>query len=140
MHDLLAMFSSALVPRQMPPRFACFSEWLTVNVKSPRLHLMNEQANPTVGFIGLGIMGAAMAAKLQKAGSRLVVNDARRGHRAACRSGRGLGRHAARGGVVFTCLPGLRQERAGVKIKADPAAIQDVLRRDPPAPTGVKHG
>ena len=39
---------------------------------------MNEQTKPTVGFIGLGIMGAPMALNLQKAGYRVVVNDARR--------------------------------------------------------------
>jgi len=31
-----------------------------------------------VGFIGLGTMGASMAANLQKASHRLVVNDIRR--------------------------------------------------------------
>lgn len=31
-----------------------------------------------VGFIGLGLMGASMAANLQKAGHKLVVNDVRR--------------------------------------------------------------
>jgi len=34
----------------------------------------------------------------------------------------------------------LPQERAGVEIKVDPAAIQEVLRRDSPALTDVKHG
>jgi 3-hydroxyisobutyrate dehydrogenase-like beta-hydroxyacid dehydrogenase len=38
---------------------------------------MSEQSKPTVGFIGLGIMGAAMASNLQKAGYRLLVNDVR---------------------------------------------------------------
>ena len=36
-----------------------------------------------------------------------------------------------------TLLP---QERAGVGIKVDPAAIEEVLRRDPPAPTDAKRG
>ena len=31
-----------------------------------------------LGFIGLGIMGASMAANLQKAGYLLVVHDVRR--------------------------------------------------------------
>ncbi len=31
-----------------------------------------------IGFIGLGIMGASMAANLQKAGYSLLVNDIRR--------------------------------------------------------------
>src|SRR5918911_1808648 len=34
--------------------------------------------NMEVGFIGLGTMGASMAANLQKAGYRLIVHDARR--------------------------------------------------------------
>jgi 3-hydroxyisobutyrate dehydrogenase len=34
----------------------------------------------------------------------------------------------------------LPQERAGVSIKVDPAAIADVLRRDPPAKSDIKHG
>jgi len=34
----------------------------------------------------------------------------------------------------------LPQERAGVKIAVEPSAIQDVLRRDPAAPTDTKHG
>ncbi|HUH83422.1 MAG TPA: NAD(P)-dependent oxidoreductase [Stellaceae bacterium] len=64
-----------------------------------------------IGFIGLGTMGASMAANLQKAGHRLVVNDIRR---AAAES------HLAAGAVwaetprqvgeaadaVFTSLPG----------------------------------
>ena len=32
----------------------------------------------TVGFVGLGTMGARMAANLQKAGYRLVVHDLHR--------------------------------------------------------------
>jgi len=34
----------------------------------------------------------------------------------------------------------LPQERAGVTLCVPPAAIQEVLARDPPAPTDVKHG
>jgi len=34
----------------------------------------------------------------------------------------------------------LPQERAGVSIKVDPADVQDVLRRDPPAPSDTKRG
>ncbi len=44
-----------------------------------------------VGFIGLGTMGASMAANLQKAGHELVVHDIRR---AAAE------RHLAAGAVV----------------------------------------
>ncbi len=36
---------------------------------------MDDKNNPVVGFIGLGTMGSRMAANLQKAGYRLVVND-----------------------------------------------------------------
>jgi 3-hydroxyisobutyrate dehydrogenase len=64
-----------------------------------------------IGFIGLGTMGASMAANLQKAGYRIVVNDVRRAAAEA---------HVARGAawagtpcavaeaaeVVLTSLPG----------------------------------
>jgi 3-hydroxyisobutyrate dehydrogenase len=64
-----------------------------------------------IGFIGLGTMGASMAANLQKAGHRLVVHDVRRA---------AAGPHIARGAawadtpravaeaaeVVLTSLPG----------------------------------
>ena len=73
---------------------------------------MNGQAKPTVGFIGLGIMGAAMAANLQKAGYKLVVNDVR--HEATlphvnagaiwADTPRAVAGHSE---VVITCLPGL---------------------------------
>jgi 3-hydroxyisobutyrate dehydrogenase len=39
---------------------------------------MSSDNEPVVGFIGLGIMGAAMTSNLQKAGYRVVVHDARR--------------------------------------------------------------
>ena len=66
---------------------------------------------PTVGFIGLGTMGAHMAANLQRAGHELVVNDIRpdagsehlaRGARWAD-TAREVGEAAD---VVFTSLPG----------------------------------
>src|SRR2546430_4722928 len=64
-----------------------------------------------VGFIGLGTMGASMAANLQKAGYALIVHDARR---------EAAARHIATGArwaetprevaaateVMFTSLPG----------------------------------
>jgi 3-hydroxyisobutyrate dehydrogenase-like beta-hydroxyacid dehydrogenase len=64
-----------------------------------------------VGFIGLGIMGASMAANLQKAGHRLVVHDVRRGaaepHLAAGASWAASPREvAAATEIVFTSLPG----------------------------------
>jgi 3-hydroxyisobutyrate dehydrogenase len=75
---------------------------------------MNDQSKPTIGFIGLGIMGAAMAANLQKAGYRLVVNDVRREatetHVQAgaiwAETPRALAEQCE---VVFSCLPGLSQ-------------------------------
>jgi 3-hydroxyisobutyrate dehydrogenase-like beta-hydroxyacid dehydrogenase len=78
---------------------------------------MNQQANPTVGFIGLGIMGAAMASNLQKAGYRLVVNDVRREatefHVKAgalwADTPRALAEQCE---MVITCLPGLPQIEA----------------------------
>lgn len=39
---------------------------------------MNTTEKPGVGFIGLGLMGAAMASNLQKAGYALIVHDKRR--------------------------------------------------------------
>jgi 3-hydroxyisobutyrate dehydrogenase len=64
-----------------------------------------------IGFIGLGLMGASMAANLQKAGYRLVVNDVKR-----TAAEPHLGRGASWGetpravaqvsDVVFTSLPG----------------------------------
>ena len=64
-----------------------------------------------VGFIGLGTMGASMAANLQKAGYELVVHDIRRAaaerHLAAgavwADSPKAL---AAECEVIFTSLPG----------------------------------
>jgi len=64
-----------------------------------------------VGFIGLGIMGGAMAANLQKAGYALIVHDTRH---AACAPHLAAGAEwaespralAERADVVFTCLPG----------------------------------
>jgi 3-hydroxyisobutyrate dehydrogenase-like beta-hydroxyacid dehydrogenase len=64
-----------------------------------------------VGFIGLGTMGASMAANLQKAGYRLVVNDVRREaaepHLAAGAVWAASPRDVAEAAeVVFTSLPG----------------------------------
>jgi len=39
---------------------------------------MSDETKPSVGFVGLGTMGAPMASNLQKAGYQLVVNDSRR--------------------------------------------------------------
>jgi len=75
---------------------------------------MSEDRKPVVGFIGLGIMGAAMAANLQKAGYALLVNDARREatapHEQAGAAWAATPRELAqRSDVIFTCLPGLPQ-------------------------------
>ena len=64
-----------------------------------------------VGFIGLGTMGAHMARNLQKAGTKLVVHDARRAaaepHLAAGAAWADTPRHVAEAAeVVFTSLPG----------------------------------
>lgn len=73
---------------------------------------MNYQVTPTVGFIGLGIMGAAMASNLQKYGYRLVVCDTRREaaipHLNSGAVWADTPREvAAQCEVVFTCLPSL---------------------------------
>ncbi len=64
-----------------------------------------------VGFIGLGTMGAGMAANLQKAGHRLVVHDARRGAAAPFLADGAVWADtprqvAAAAELVFTSLPG----------------------------------
>lgn len=71
---------------------------------------MADRQETPIGFIGLGTMGAHVAANLQKAGYRLVVNDLRR-----VSADRFLGRGAEwadtpravaeRCGVFFTSLP-----------------------------------
>ena len=63
-----------------------------------------------IGFIGLGTMGASMAANLQKAGHRLAVHDLRRAaaepHLAAGATWAASPAEAAAGAeVVFTSLP-----------------------------------
>jgi 3-hydroxyisobutyrate dehydrogenase-like beta-hydroxyacid dehydrogenase len=64
-----------------------------------------------IGFIGLGLMGASMAANLQKAGYQLIVNDLRR-TAAEPHLGRGASwaetprAVAEASDVVFTSLPG----------------------------------
>ena len=62
-----------------------------------------------IGFIGLGTMGASMAANLQKAGHRLVVHDLRRAaaepHLAAGASWAATPAEAGAAELVFTSLP-----------------------------------
>ncbi len=67
-----------------------------------------------IGFIGLGLMGASMAANLQAAGHQLVVNDLRRESATShlqdgavwAASPKAL---AAQCEVIFTSLPGPRE-------------------------------
>ena len=64
-----------------------------------------------VGFIGLGIMGASMAANLQKAGYQLVVHDIRQDSamphlKAGAKWADSPKSLAAQSKVVFTSLPG----------------------------------
>jgi 3-hydroxyisobutyrate dehydrogenase len=64
-----------------------------------------------IGFIGLGIMGASMAANLQKAGHQLLVSDIKREaaapHLANGAEWAATPRDAAAGSeIVFTSLPG----------------------------------
>ena len=67
-----------------------------------------------IGFIGLGTMGASMAANLQKAGHNLIVHDVRKDaavqHLAAGAVWADTPRAvAAAAGVIFTSLPGPRE-------------------------------
>jgi len=73
---------------------------------------MSDEAKPIVGFIGLGIMGGAMASNLQRAGYRLVVNDIRRAaaerHLQAGAEWADMPRVLTeRCDVVFSCLPSI---------------------------------
>jgi 3-hydroxyisobutyrate dehydrogenase-like beta-hydroxyacid dehydrogenase len=73
---------------------------------------MSDEAKPSVGFVGLGTMGAPMASNLQKTGYQLVVNDSRRDagvrHVEAGAIWAATPRELAQQcGVVFTCLPNL---------------------------------
>ena len=85
-----------------------------------------------IGFIGLGTMGASMAANLQKAGYELVVNDIRRasadGHIAQGATWAATPRAVAEAAdVVFTSLPGPPEVEA-VTLGAD--GLLSGLRKD----------
>ena len=75
---------------------------------------MSGQITPTIGFIGLGIMGGPIALHARQAGFPLVVHDVRKDaatpHLAAgatwADSPRGV---AEQSDAVFTCLPNLAQ-------------------------------
>ncbi|SAK53911.1 3-hydroxyisobutyrate dehydrogenase [Caballeronia calidae] len=72
--------------------------------------MIDDQTKPTVGFIGLGIMGGPMASNLQKAGYQVVVNDSRREaadpHVQAGAIWADTPREvASQSEVIFSCLP-----------------------------------
>jgi len=76
-----------------------------------------------VGFIGLGIMGASMAANLQKAGFKLIVHDIRQESatphlKAGAEWADSAKSLAAQADVIFTSLPG-PAEVEGVALGAD---------------------
>src|SRR5436309_14943408 len=87
----------------------------------PRLCSPEEATKPSlggtnmqIGFIGLGTMGASMAANLQKAGHKLIVHDVRKDaagkHLAAGATWADTPRDVASGAsVIFTSLPGPRE-------------------------------
>ena len=76
----------------------------------------------TIGFIGLGIMGAPMAANLRRAGYQLVVHNRTRSKAEEFASSENGDAEVAdspkevaeRTDVVITMLPGLARRRAGV--------------------------
>ncbi len=73
---------------------------------------MNDDVKPTVGFIGLGIMGGAMALNCQAGGYDLIVHDVRReAGRSHVENGAMWATSprevAERSDVVFSCLPSL---------------------------------
>jgi 3-hydroxyisobutyrate dehydrogenase-like beta-hydroxyacid dehydrogenase len=85
-----------------------------------------------VGFIGLGTMGAGMAANLQKAGHRLVVHDARRAAAAPFLEAGALWADRPRAvaqaaEVVFTSLPGPKEVEA---VALGPDGLLGAMRRD----------
>ncbi|HUK58047.1 MAG TPA: NAD(P)-dependent oxidoreductase [Stellaceae bacterium] len=83
-----------------------------------------------VGFIGVGTMGASMAANLQKAGHWLIVNDMRRAaaepHLAAGAQWADTpARAAAEAEVVFTSLPGPPEVEA---VALGPGGLLEAMR------------
>ncbi len=76
-------------------------------------YTMNDNSRPTVGYIGLGVMGAPMAANLLKAGYRVIVSDVRREAAARHIEAGAIWADtprevAAQGDVIFSCLPSLK--------------------------------
>ena len=98
----------------------------------------------TVGMIGLGIMGSAMASNLVKAGFRVIGYDvaskARAAHRRAggivARSGRDVARRAP---IVITSLPSAAALAAVVEELAGGRRRDLVVVETSTLPLGVKH-
>jgi len=81
--------------------------------------MLNDQIKPVVGMIGIGLMGAPMAANLRKAGYRLFVNDIRKqATKTLIDQGAAWADTPAavaeQSDVILTCLPGLAQIEAVV--------------------------
>lgn len=99
----------------------------------------------TIGFIGLGTMGAAMAANIRKAGHSLVVHDLRREAAEALLAAGAVWAEspkdvAARSDVVFLSLPGppeveqvVFNSNSGVLAGAHPGMVLFDLSTDSPA-------
>lgn len=99
----------------------------------------------TIGFIGLGTMGASMAANILKAGHRLVVHDLRKESAAALLAAGADWADspkdvAARSDVVFLSLPGppeveqvVFNSNSGVLAGAHPGMVLFDLSTDSPA-------
>ena len=73
-------------------------------------------SNPTIGFIGLGIMGKPMARNLLKAGYPLVVHNRSRGavdelSKEGAQAAGNSNDVAARSEIVITMLPDSRASR-----------------------------
>ncbi|MBY0332594.1 MAG: NAD(P)-dependent oxidoreductase [Acetobacteraceae bacterium] len=99
----------------------------------------------TIGFIGLGTMGAHMAANIQRAGHRLVVHDMRRAAAERLLAGGAEWAEspkdvAARSDVVFLSLPGppeveqvVFNSNSGILAGAHPGMALFDLSTDSPA-------
>lgn len=99
----------------------------------------------TIGFVGLGTMGAHMAANIQKAGHRLVVHDMRRAAAERVLAGGAEWAEspkdvAARSDVVFLSLPGppeveqvVLNSNSGILAGAHPGMALFDLSTDSPA-------
>ncbi len=89
-------------------------------------------ANETVGFIGLGTMGARMATNLQKAGYKLVVHDL---HRQSAS-------HHLQAGATWAATPKALAEQCDVIFSSlpEPPDVEAVAAGDDGLVAGVKKG